>query len=75
MLCVLPVFYTGWPGLLTIILLVLFVRKRFLYLYRTDLRPDGRIRLMKTVTAANLFGNGAYILGLALGACLRLVVR
>lgn len=71
MICVFPVLIIGAPGLLSIVLLIWKSRDKFLYLIKADLEPQNRIRLMKTVTAANLFGNGAYIIALAFGLCLK----
>ena len=45
-------------GVLTILLTVLEGRKPFGFLLRAGLRPEDRIRQMKSVTAANLIGNG-----------------
>jgi len=69
MLCILPVFLAGLPGLLSCILVFVFGRSKFMYLLKCRLEPIDRIRLMKTVTAANLTGNGAYILALVFVAC------
>lgn len=75
MLCVLPVLLLGTAGLLSVVLLAIFARKKIVYLVRADLEPEGRIKLMKTITAANLSGNGAYIITLAFGLCLKGLTR
>lgn len=35
-------------------------------LLRSPLEPQGRVKQMKGIIAANLFGNGAYLLALAM---------
>ena len=70
MLCIMPVMIAGFPGLLSLILLLVFGRSKFLFLLRTRLEPERRIKLMKTITAANMSGNGAYIIALIFGVCI-----
>ena len=71
LLLVLPVILTGASGLICAPVFAAAARRKFIYLFKADLMPEGRIRLMKTVAAANMSGNGAYILSLAFGLCLR----
>lgn len=71
LLCILPPLLTGLPGLLCPLLIILAGRGLFHSLLWTELSPEGRIALMKNIAAANVAGNGAYILAIALGACLQ----
>lgn len=64
-----PVIVFGWIGLLSPVLLVIFVRTDFLFLLKTKLQPDKRILQMKHISRANLFGNGACIAAMVL-ACI-----
>ena len=52
-------------GIVGIALLVFLSGNAFRYLTRSTLRPEGRIRQMKTIVSANLTANGAYIASVA----------
>lgn len=62
---ILPVYYLGARGLVSLLCLLLFARHTFIYLLRSPLQPQGRVKQMKGIVKANIFGNGAYLLALA----------
>ena len=64
MLLVLPVLLTGGRGFLCGVLLLLFARERFRNILTLQLKPEQRVRQMKGIVAANIFGNGALIVTL-----------
>ena len=66
LLCIQPLTRLGKIGFLSIVLTLILGRRPFGFLIRARLLPGDRIRQMKSVTAANLIGNG--LLGLAYAA-------
>ena len=66
LICILPVWYTGWWGSSARLSSFVFARHTFMNLLRSPLEPQGRVKQMKGIIAANLFGNGAYLLALAM---------
>lgn len=66
LLCIQPLTRLGKIGFLSIVLTLILGRWPFGFLIRARLLPGDRIRQMKSVTAANLIGNG--LLGLAYAA-------
>ena len=66
LICLLPVWYIGWWGLISPAFFIVFARHTFVNLLRSPLEPQGRVKQMKGIIAANLFGNGAYLLALAM---------
>lgn len=66
LLCIQPLTRLGKIGFLSIVLTLILGRRPFGFLIRACLLPGDRIRQMKSVTAANLIGNG--LLGLAYAA-------
>ena len=66
LLCIQPLTRQGKIGFLSIVLTLILGRRPFGFLIRARLLPGDRIRQMKSVTAANLIGNG--LLGLAYAA-------
>ena len=52
-------------GITGILLLVLLARRPFAELIRSGLFPEERIRQMRTILAANITGNGAYLAAVA----------
>lgn len=73
LLSMLPVMLLGWAGLVSPLLLLTAARGPFSWLLRSSLKPAGRIRQMKTIAAANLFGNGAYIAALLAGLIIKVI--
>ncbi len=71
LLSMLPAALLGWAGLVSPALILTAGRKPFVWLLGSSLRPEKRIRQMKMIAAANLFGNGAYIAALAVGLIIR----
>ena len=71
LLSMLPAALLGWAGLVSPALILTVGRKPFVWLLGSSLRPEKRIRQMKMIAAANLFGNGAYIAALAVGLIIR----
>lgn len=71
LLSMLPTALLGWAGLVSPALILTAGRKPFVWLLGSSLRPEKRIRQMKMIAAANLFGNGAYIAALAVGLIIR----
>ena len=67
-----PVVFLGWIGLVSPLLLALFLRKPVLFLVKTDLSPEIRILQMKNIALANLLGNGCLILSMMAACILRL---
>lgn len=61
----LPLFFMGPRGLVSLLFLLLVARHTFVYLLRSPLLPQGRVKQMQGIVKANLFGNGAYLLALA----------
>ena len=57
-LCIQPLVCLGRIGLASILLTILIGRRPFGFLLRAKLEPADRIRQMKSITAANLIGNG-----------------
>lgn len=68
-----PIVFLGWIGLLSLVLIAIFVHKPILFLLRADLKPEHRILQMKNISAANLFGNGAMVLSMAAAWILKLL--
>lgn len=66
LLCIQPLWRFGPMGIAGILLTIILGHKPFGFLIRAKLEPKDRIRQMKSVTAANLIGNG--FLALAYGA-------
>ena len=61
LLAALSLVLTGWGGLVCLALLLAFGLKPFRTLLTLRLRPEERIRQMKGILAANIYGNGAFI--------------
>ena len=55
------------------VLVLIAARKPFTWLLQSSLKPARRIRQMKTIAAANLFGNGAYIAALLAGLIIKVI--
>jgi len=68
LICILPVYMAGAAGLIGIVIFLLTAGRKFLFLVSSGLLPEGRIGQMKTITAANLLGNGAYTAALLIAA-------
>ena len=66
LICLLPVWYIGWWGLISPAFFIVFARHTFVNLLQSPLEPQGRVKQMKGIITANLFGNGAYLLALAM---------
>ena len=66
LICLLPVWYIGWWGLISPAFFTVFARHTFVNLLQSPLEPQGRVKQMKGIITANLFGNGAYLLALAM---------
>ena len=66
LICLLPVWYIGWWGLISPAFFIVFARHTFKSLLQSPLEPQGRVKQMKGIITANLFGNGAYLLALAM---------
>ncbi len=64
-LAVIPVWLYGLYGLAVPLLAGLSGRKIFSYVLSSPLTPPERVRQMKSIAAANILGNGAYLLGTA----------
>ncbi len=64
-LCIQPLACLGKIGFLSILLTLLLGHRPFGFLIRSRLLPKDRIRQMKSVTAANLIGNGLLALAYA----------
>ncbi len=73
MIAVGPVIFLGWIGLLSPVLIAIFVRKPLLFLFRANLAPEHRILQMKSISIANLLGNGAMILSMVAAWIIRLL--
>ena len=73
LLSMLPVVLLGWAGLVSPALLLIAARRPFTWLLNSSLKPKRRIRQMKTIAAANLFGNGAYIAALLAGLIIKVI--
>lgn len=73
LLSMLPVALLGWAGLVSPVLLLTLARRPFTWLRRSSLKPKLRIRQMKTIVSANLFGNGAYIAALLVGLIVKVI--
>lgn len=65
LLAVLPLLLVGAPGALCPVLLVLTARKAVGRLLKLELQPQQRILQMKSIAAANIVCNGAYLAALA----------
>lgn len=66
LICLLPIWMTGWIGLAALVLVLLFGRRVFREQIAADLMPENRIHRMKGVAQANFVGNGAYTAALIL---------
>lgn len=66
LLCIQPIRDYGLIGIVSILFTILLGHRPFGFLIRAKLDPRDRIRQMKSVTGANLIGNG--FLALACGA-------
>ena len=66
LICLLPVWYIRWWGLISPAFFIVFARHTFVNLLQSPLEPQGRVKQMKGIITANLFGNGAYLLALAM---------
>lgn len=64
LLCVLPLFLLGLPGLLCPVLVCLVARRSFQFLLTSPLVQLWRIKQMKGILKANMLGNGAYLVTL-----------
>ena len=53
-------------GLISPAFFIVFARHTFVNLLQSPLEPQGRVKQMKGIITANLFGNGAYLLALAM---------
>ena len=73
LLSMLPAALLGWAGLVSPVLVLIAARKPFTWLLQSSLKPARRIRQMKTIAAANLFGNGAYIAALLAGLIIKVI--
>lgn len=73
LLCICPAVSTGWIGLVSFLLTALLGRKPFGFLIRAKLLPEDRIRQMKSITAANMIGNGLLSAAFAASWLLRLM--
>jgi 1,4-dihydroxy-2-naphthoate octaprenyltransferase len=65
LLCVMPYLLVGTMGLLSPLLVALVGRKAFGFLLRAPLLQSKRVEQMKGILIANLLGNGAYLMTLA----------
>lgn len=68
-----PLIVLGWVGLICPALLVVFVLKDFIFLYRSRLKPEKRIEQMQHISRANLLGNGAMILSMMVAWIIQLI--
>ena len=58
LLCIQPLLHLGGIGVVSILLTLAAGHRPFSFLIRSGLRPEDRIRQMKSVAGANLIGNG-----------------
>jgi 1,4-dihydroxy-2-naphthoate octaprenyltransferase len=70
-----PVVFLGWFGLVSPALLAIFVRNHFIYILKADLLPEHRIPQMQHISKANLFGNGAMVVAMAVTWIMRLIIK
>ncbi|MBQ6590800.1 MAG: UbiA family prenyltransferase [Lachnospiraceae bacterium] len=73
LLCIQPLVHLGGIGILSILLTLVLGRGPFSFLIRAKLRPEDRIRQMKSITAANMIGNGLLALAYAAAWLLKLL--
>lgn len=73
LLCIQPLLHLGGTAIISIALTAFLGRRPFGFLLRAKLRPADRIRQMKSVTAANLVGNGFLALAYAAAWILRMI--
>lgn len=64
LLALLPVLLLGKTGLLAPLLLAIVGRRHFKTLLNCRLEPEQRVKWMKTISAGNLCGGGAYVAAL-----------
>lgn len=58
LLCIQPLLHLGSSGFMSILLTLAAGRRPFGFLLRAGLRPEDRVRQMKSAAGANLIGNG-----------------